>query len=64
MHVIVDKRRIVTYVDNNEKHIQFDNKEYIITTNKFTRDELHTQCANFGSEYKSAYINYKEEYEM
>ena len=45
-------------------HIQFDNKEYIRTPNTFTNDQMAAECTNIGPEYKPAYINYKEEYEM
>ena len=45
-------------------HIQFDNKEYIITPNTFTNDQMAAECATIGPGYKPAYINYKEEYEM
>ena len=54
----------MTFVENLRNHIQFDNKEYVLTTNKFRGNELQTRCAGFGSMYKPAYINYKEEYEM
>ena len=64
MHVIVDRRKIRTYIENGTKNIEFDNKQYIIIENKFTQDDLAAQCATFGSEYKPAYINYREEYEM
>ena len=61
---IVDQGKIRTYVRNNMEHIEFDNKRYIITEDKFSRDQLAAQCASIGSEYKPAYMNYNEEYEM
>ena len=61
---IVDQGKIRTYVRNNMEHIEFDNKQYIIIENTFTQDHLAAECTTFGSEYKPAYINYREEYEM
>ena len=61
---IADPRKIRMDVHHNRKHIEFDNKEYIITSNVFDRNNLATQCAHIGSEYKPAYINNIEEYEM
>ena len=61
---IVDQGKIRTYVRNNMEHIEFDNKRYIITENKFSSDHLAARCASIGSEYKPAFINYNEEYEM
>ena len=66
MCVFADKRKIdlFTNEENGTKHIRFDNKEYIITPDGLSHDQLATQCSTYGSEYKPAYINYKEEYEM
>ena len=61
---IVDQGKIRTYVRNNMEHIEFDNKRYIITEDKFSRDHLAARCASIDSDYKPAYINYNEEYEM
>ena len=63
-HGIADRRKILIDVRPNRKHIEFDNKEYIITPNVFDRNHLAAQCAHIGSKYKPAYINYNEEYEM
>ena len=51
-------------MENNTRYVEFDNKQYILMEIKLSRHQLAAQCAIFGSEYKPAYINYMEEYEM
>ena len=62
--IIADQRKIGIYVENSTHYVEFDNKQYILIEDRFSRHQLATKCATFGSEYKPAYINYKEEYEM
>ena len=62
--VNIDQRKIRIDVQSEVKHIRFDNKEYIITPDRLRYDQLDVQCATYSSEYKPAYINYNEEYEM
>ena len=63
--VVTDRRKIdIIDIHSGVKHIHFDNKEYIITENTFKHHQLSTQCETYGPEYKPAYINYNEEYEM
>ena len=63
--VNIDQRKIRIDVQSEvNHHIRFDNKEYIITPNRFFHPQFSTQCATYGPEYKPAVINYNEEHEM
>ena len=62
--VFVDRRKMLTSVRPGMFDIRFDSKEYKLTPKLFYHDQLAAECAAIGPEYKPAYINYNEEYEM
>ena len=64
MNLIADKRKIDLEHGNGYRLFQFDNKRYIVTNDHVQRQSLGNRCEQFGTGYKPAYINYKEEYEM
>ena len=63
-NLIADKRKITLGHAHDYSVFQFDNKKYIVTNDRVQRQNLDDRCKQFGSGYKPAYINYKEEYEM
>ena len=55
---------IISTDSSGVKHIEYDSKHYIVTANTFSHDQLEYQCSLHGPEYKPAYINYMQEYDM